>query len=142
MVAVPVFHGRVSTDAALRLEPSEASKRKAWLSHLVGRDVEITIRDKRQRRSIDQNNWVWGIAYPVIAEALGYDEHEHEQLHYALLGECYGTAYDQRFGRELPRVSSSKLNTKQFSEYMEWLVRWAATEHGIVVPLPGESEAA
>ena len=142
MVAVPVFRGHVTIDAELRLEPSESAQRKAWIAHLVGRDVEVIIRDKRQKRSVDQNSWIWGVAYPLIAETLGYDKHEIEMLHYALLGECYGTEYDQRFGRELPRVGSSKLTTKQFSEYMEWLIRWAATEHGITIPLPGESEAA
>jgi hypothetical protein len=44
-------------------------------------------------------------------------------------------------GREWPAKTSSQLSTKEFSDYMEWLVRWAAMEHGIRVPLPGESEA-
>ena len=79
---------------------------------------------------------------PVLADALGYDEHEHEMLHYSILAEYFGTRYDARFGREWPARTSSELSTKEFSDYMEWLVRWAAMEHNAIIPLPNESEAA
>ena len=71
---------------------------------------------------------------------LGYDRHEREQLHYALLAECFGTAWDQRFGLSVPRVSSSKLTTGEFTQLIDWAVRWAATEHACRIPLPGEIE--
>jgi hypothetical protein len=100
----------------------------------------LSAQPQRARGRGDQNAWLWGVAYPLLADALGYDLHEHDLLHYALLGECYGTVYDQRFGRELPRMSSSKLTTKEFSDYMEWLVRWAAAEHRCYIPLPGEAD--
>jgi hypothetical protein len=90
---------------------------------------------------VDQNAWHWGVAIPILADALGYDKDEHDDLHYALVNECFGTHVDPRLGREVPNVRSSKLSTEKFSEFMEWEVRWAAKQ-GIVVPLPNESEAA
>lgn len=135
----PVFMGRVEA-GRIEWEPTEAGKRKQHLHALDGKAIEAVIRPRRTKRSLDQNAWLWGVALPLLADSLGYERHEHEQLHYALLGECFGTVHDQRFGRDIPRVSSSRLNTKEFSDYMEWLVRWAAVEHGCVIPLPGESE--
>jgi hypothetical protein len=137
----PVFHATV-VDGRLALDPAEAPARAAYLQRLNGKPVEVIVRRTRRTRSLDQNAYLWGVAYAVLGQALGYDTHERAMLHYALLGECYGCAWDQRFGREVPRVASSAMTTREFSDYVEWLVRWAAVEHGVVIPLPGESEAA
>ncbi len=138
MTAVPVFHGMVK-DGRLELAVSEVETRRRHLASLEGREVDVFVRKHQNKRSIDQNAWLWGVAYPTLAECLGYDAHELDMLHYACLGECFGTTYDQRFGRELPRVKSSKMHIKEFSDYMEWLCRWAATTHDCVIPLPGET---
>ena len=135
----PVFGGRV-VGGRVEFDPTEAHARRQHLAALEGKRVETVIRPRKTKRSGVQNNWLWGVAIPLLADALGYDTHEHEQLHYQLLAECFGSAYDQRFGREVPRVTSSRLSTKEFSDYMEWLVRWAAVEHGCIIPLPNESE--
>ena len=139
---VPVFNGVVTADGRLELDGIEAIQRRRYLRSLVGKRVGLVIRERRTQRSHNQNAWLWGIALPLLADALGYDEHEHETLHYALLGECFGHVYDPRSGQTVLAKTSSQLNTKEFAEYMEWLVRWAATEHNCRIPLPGESEAA
>lgn len=139
---MPVFNGVVTPDGRLELDGIEAIQRKRYLRSLAGRRIGIVIRERRAQRSSNQNAWLWGVAIPMLAEELGYDEHEHETLHYALLGECFGHVYDPRSGQTVLAKTSSQLNTKEFAEYMEWLVRWAATEHNCRIPLPGESEAA
>lgn len=139
---VPVFNGVVTADGRLELDGIEAIQRKRYLRSLAGRRIGIVIRERRAQRSSNQNAWLWGVAIPMLAEELGYDEHEHETLHYALLGECFGHVYDPRSGQTVLAKTSSQLNTKEFAEYMEWLVRWAVTEHNCRIPLPGESEVA
>ena len=136
----PVFGGRV-VGGRVEFDPAEVHARRQHLAALEGKRVEAVIRPLKTKRSIVQNNWLWGVALPLLAESFGYDTHEHESLHYHLLAECFGSTYDQRFGREMPRVTSSRMTTKEFSDYMEWLVRWAAVEHGCIIPLPNESEA-
>ena len=135
----PVFVG-LAKDGSVVWDGPEFIKLRSYLRSVDGKAIEAVIRPKRNKRSIDQNAWIWGVAYPLLGECLGYDRHEHDQLHYALLAECFGTTYDQRFGRDIPRVTSSKMTTKEFSDYMEWLVRWSASEHGCIIPLPGETE--
>jgi len=142
MAAVPTFHGVVTKTGQLELLDVERIRRRVYLLGLAGREVEITIKVQRERRSTKQNAWWWGIAVPLIAHELGYDKHEHDKLHYALVSLCFGTTVDSVTKQEIPNVRSSHLTTVQFSELMEWVVRWAASEHGIVIPLPNESEAA
>jgi len=114
-----------------------AKVRKDKQSH-AGKNVEVVIRMRRSQRSIDQNKWLWGCALPTLAECLGYDKHEHEQLHYAMVAKCYGTHWDEKLGMDVPNTRSSKLTTREFSEYMEWFVRFAVQEFGCNVPMPNE----
>ncbi len=143
MGAVPIFHADVAADGCTFIwQANEAALRRGYLKQLAGQRIDVVLRAHRERRSDRQNKWHWGIAIPLIAHHLGYDKHEHDEVHYALVAECFGVHIDRVTGREIPNVRSSKLSTVQFSELMEWEVRWAATEHGIVIPLPNEAEAA
>ncbi len=142
MATIPTFHGVVTKAGQLELLDVERIRRRVYLLGLAGREVEITIKVHLDRRSTRQNAWWWGIAVPLIAHEFGYDKHEHDKLHYALVSLCFGTTVDTVTKQEIPNMRSSHLTTVQFSELMEWAVRWAAHEHGIVIPLPNESEAA
>ncbi len=142
MAAIPVFHGVVTKAGRLELLDVERIRRRVYLLGMAGKPVEIVIKVQRERRSTKQNAWWWGIAVPLIAHELGYDRHEHDRLHYALVSLCFGTTVDAVTKQEIPNVRSSQLTTVQFSELMDWAVRWAAQEHGIVIPLPDESRAA
>jgi hypothetical protein len=76
----------------------------------------------------------------MIAEHLGYERNEHDQVHYALVSKCFGVEHDPRLG-EVPHKRSSKLTVQEFSELMEWAVRVSAQEFGVLLPLPSEAEA-
>lgn len=131
----PQFLAYVTDDGRLSL--SRPADFRAYLQALKGEDVEVVVRKRRHQRSQQQNAWIWGVAYPLLAETFGYDAHEHEDLHYALVEKCFGTKWDARLRTMVPQQRSSKLTTKQFSDYMEWLVRWGA-EQGVVIPLPDD----
>lgn len=115
-------------------EPVFAAFQQHWRTLL---DVEI--RHHRAKRSLDQNAWVWGVAYPPMAKALGYEPHELEELHYGLVAKWGGEHFDKRLREMVPNKRSSNLTTKEFSDYMEWLVRFAAKEcGGVLITLPDE----
>jgi hypothetical protein len=113
----------------------------AYAKAFEGERVELVLRNRKSQRSLDQNAWIWGVAYPLLAEGLGYDAHEHDVLHYALVEKWGGSSWDKRLRTMVPNKRSSHLTTKEFSDYMEWLVRFAA-ECGVIVPLPDEAEVA
>jgi len=140
MTRVPVWLGAV-TKGRLTLD-AEAEFRR-YIKALPDQPIQLVLQRRKSQRSLDQNAWAFGVAYPIIAEALGYDAHEIDDLHYALVAKWGGEHFDTRLGAMLPNKRSSKLSTTEYSEYMEWLVRYAAQElGGILVPLPGESVCA
>lgn len=127
--------GRI-VDGKLKLESPRAFRTSIW--RMKPGPVVVSVEVKKSKRTLDQNAWVWAVAYPIIAETLGYDRHEHADLHYALVAKCFGTHHDPALGMEIPNKRSSNLTTKEFSEYMEWLVRFAAQEFNCQLPLPDE----
>ena len=120
--------------------------RDAVAKAFKGQEVTVTVAKKTRQRSVTQNAWLWGVALPLIAEHCGYDHHEHDDLHYWLLAARFETKRVAPLpgGIEIkvPARTSSQLTTQEFSDYMEWLVRFAAQKFGVVIPLPGEAEAA
>ena len=133
-----VFPASVSSTGSAAVDDSK--RLAATLAKLAGKRIEVVIRKPKSKRSVQQNAWWWGIAVPMIAEALGYDRHEHDQVHYALVSKCFGVRHDPKLG-EVPNKRSSKLTIAEFAELMEWSVRVAAQEWGVLLPLPNEAEA-
>jgi hypothetical protein len=132
----PLFSGRVQ-DGQLTLNAPAAYARH--LGTLEGQWVEVVVRKRRTRRSNAQNRWWWGVAIRMIADEYGYDLHDDDALHHALVAKCFGAKTDV-YGLTLPERRSSKLTTAEFSALMEWVVRWAATELGMRIPLPDECD--
>lgn len=136
------FHGQIDGNGQLVLNDPRAFKRFA--KTLSGERVTVTLTKAKSKRSLDQNAWIWGVAYPLIAEHCGNDHHEHEQLHYDLLSVRYGTVAIAPMvpgaqPRIVPAKTTSSMTTTEFSEYMEWLARFAAEKLDVVIPLPDDA---
>lgn len=135
------FLGFVGDDGKFTIDDRSGFRRH--LDTLKGYEVTVTVERRSRQRSVKQNAWLWGVAYPLIAESCGYDHHEHEHLHYDLLSVRFGThAVNSRIPGVPPRIvptrTSSELSTKEMAEYFEWLVRYAAETFGVVLELPDE----
>jgi hypothetical protein len=110
-----------------------------------GERVLMKLSKWKDTRTSKQNRLIWGGVYRDILEQLaddvGYDKHDargKDQLHEALCIKYGGTVKDPLTGYDVRKFRSSQANKQEFSDYVEWIARWAATEHGIVVTLPGE----
>ena len=101
----------------------------AW----VGKSIVVTL--GRKKASHPQFKWYRGVALPLLAEYLGYDKDEIEYLHDAVLIACYGAKTDP-LGREIPAHRTRQNDTKEMAEFQEWFQRYAAKEHGVVIPDP------
>lgn len=104
-----------------------------------GTPLTVEIKEKKDQRSIRANRAYWGLLVTPLAEHLGYDRDEIEDLHEGLLMLYSGTHVDKVSQKEVPNKRSRKMNTSEFHDFMEWTVRYAAKEHGIVLELPGEA---
>lgn len=112
----------------------------------VGEEFVVTLKEFEDKRTNRQNRALWGVVYDSLlaglADAVGYDKHDKsgkEQLHQGLLCLYGGTVIEPVTKREVPKVRSSTMTKQEFSDYVEWIARWAASEHGVIVELPGEA---
>lgn len=77
--------------------------------------------------------WWHGCAVELCRQHFGL---QHDQMHYALLGE-FGGHMDGPLGRPVPIVaSSSKLSRQQWVSLIDWVLIWGPSEHGIDIPEP------
>lgn len=136
MSVVPIFSGRVLSGGLLVLDaPKDYAK---YVRSLHGQFVEVVVRKLRTQRSLDQNAYWWAVPVRLLAEHCGYTD---DQMHYVLLGECFGYVIGPH-GHDIPNVaSSSKLTTDEFSRLIEWVLVWGPTEMGVEIPPPNKVAA-
>ena len=90
--------------------------------------IELT--PHRSKRTPDQNALLWAI-YTEIAKGTGHSSEEiHEALKHKLLPPRHITVADQVL---MVPGSTAKLDTAAFSDYVEQVRAWSASELGIVV---------
>jgi hypothetical protein len=97
---------------------------KAW---------EVTVSEKKRRRSEQQNRYLWGVCYAEILKHLpGWDA---EDVHEYFLGEHFGWEVLEGFGKKRmkPIRRSSRLNKMEFADYVNFIQRKAA-DMGIYIP--------
>lgn len=112
---------------------------RIFCRQFAGKRVRVSI--AREQRSNQQLRWYRGVALPLLAEHLGYDRHEQDDLHDEVLVVAFGTR-QTKGGVTVPAKRTGDLNTKEMAEFQEWFMRWAAMVHGCVIPAPNETEAA
>lgn len=112
----------------------------------LGEVCDLTISEHEEKRTLAQNRMLWGTVYDQlldgIGDAVGYDKHDKagkEQMHEGLLCLYGGTVIEPITKREVAKVRSSKMTVAEFTAYVEWIARYAAQEHGVVIALPGEA---
>lgn len=97
-------------------------------------DLELTLKKKRDQRSLEQNAWYWGVALKEIFKETG---NEPEYMHEILKSEFLKAFYEFQ-GKVYTIVrSTADLNTKEFGEYMDKVQKWASLK-GIYIPDPNE----
>jgi hypothetical protein len=100
--------------------------------------VIISKLTKEKVRSLEQNNYYWGVVLKILAEFFGYiGPGEKEDLHNELR-----SMFLVRVGRLGKPVveSTTKLSTEIFERYLEAIRTWAKNEWNVKIPLPNEAE--
>lgn len=100
----------------------------------------VFVKDSEPSRTEKQNALIWSVYTEIIrmgGEAMqGYTK---EELHEFFLGLHFGIEEREVFGRVriVPKQRSSKLSRKDFSEFVESIIRFMA-ERGVVIQNPAE----
>lgn len=121
-----------------RLNPSLAQQQAmdTYLQTREGKAVSVKFCRPTNSRSQEQNRYLWGVCYTMLAAETG---HSTEELHTALKEILLPRKFITLGNREVEVTkSTADLNTTEFEHYLERLRVWAQTELGIRIPLPNE----
>lgn len=102
---------------------------------LEGQDVDVTIEKHRTKRSINQNNYYWGVVVRMIADETGYTLDESHEI---IKGKFLAT--EVKVGNEIIRYSKSTtgLKTNEFEDLMTQIREWASVTLNCFIPEPNE----
>lgn len=93
----------------------------------------VSVSRKKKRRSLDQNEYYWGVVLNIVSKELGYQTDEmHEVFRYKFLQD---TIWDFEILR-----STKDLSTTEFEDYLEEIRFYCNTELWIYIPLPNEPD--
>lgn len=107
-----------------------------------GKPLVVTVKEQRNSRSNQQNNALWGVAYPPLVQATGNDA---AILHEYFCGEFFGWVEREVFGRRKltpRRTTTTDENGKRdvmampdFADFYDFVQRRGA-ENGVWIPDP------
>lgn len=96
---------------------------------------------KSKRRSNPQNAYYWGCVIPLVKHGLkdlGHNWSE-DDVHDVLKGLFLKRKKELPNGEEVETViSTTKLTTEEFNEYLEQIAQWSAEYLSVTIPPPGE----
>lgn len=113
---------------------SDIQKTQTKISEYVSRKSGkyiLEIRRAKEKRSLNQNKYYWGVVVVIMSDEFGYTAKE---VHQILTREFLGY---ERNGQRFVK-STKELNTAEFESYLDKVRAWAFSEHGIHIPLPNE----
>ena len=126
------FTGKVKNGKFIA-DIAEAFK-KAFYQY-EGRAVTLLVKELRDTRSNQANRYYWGVVVAAIADYMG--ERDAECVHELLKVECNPKFVTQ--GKITYRLGmSTKLDSKEFWEYVERVREFGAVKCGLYIPNPGE----
>jgi hypothetical protein len=137
-----VFGGDIRAGAQLLLDDRAAFRRT--LTRLEGKRVELVVRLPRRRRTGQQNRYYFGVVLALLAEACGEDfdtKEEREAFHDAVAFKFLQIANHPVTGAPR-RLRTPAMDTQEFWAYVERVRRWAAETFALVIPDPGQVDAA
>ena len=116
--------------------PQDRAKVKAYIDALPdGKTFEVEIKKKREIRTLPQNRlyWLW---LSCIMYETGNDKSD---LHKFFSEKYLPKNIAEVFGEQIYKtVSTTILDTKQFTDYLDRVQQFANTELGIVLPVPDD----
>ena len=107
------------------------------LSSNEGKNVYITIREQKNRRSLNLNSYYWAVVVRLVSAETGYDK---EETHEVLKSMFLRTRYQIKGIWVDGMKSTTKLSNQEMNEYIEEVKRFASSSLGLYIPDPNEVE--
>ena len=112
-----------------------------WQIDNAGKEVVVTIKIKRQKRSNPQNAYYWGVVIPAVTNGINYlgNSFEEDETHEFLKARFNSKEIEiipDHF-IDVPQ-STTKMDTFAFMEYIAKIQQFAAQMLNIYIPDPNE----
>lgn len=112
---------------------SESDKRRLFnvLKSLKGKNV-IQIKKFRQKRTVNQNSYLWAVVYRYLGEEIGYTGEEvHQEMGRLFLS--YEKTLPNGSAKTFVR-STTDLDTLEMSQYIEKIKDFALEQFSCLIP--------
>ena len=107
------------------------------LSNNEGMNVYITIREQKNRRSLNLNSYYWAVVVKLVSNETGYDK---EEAHEILKSMFLRTKYQIKGIWVDGMKSTTKLSNQEMIDYIDEVKRFASSSLGLYIPDPNEVE--
>src|SRR3990167_399857 len=132
IAVVPIYQGK------LVLSQSQLKRINDYKKKHEGQDIRITLSQPTKGRSLNQNAYMWGVVYEMIASETGHSTEEiHEYMKAMFLPRHFIRLGKGNKEQQLTK-STTTLSTFEMEEYLEKVRAFAAMELSIRIPLPHE----
>lgn len=100
-----------------------------------GETIDAIFKKHRKSRSNQQNRYLWGVVYEMIAKEIGeHPEKVHELMKYKFLRETKEVNGEEMIYLE----STADLSTDDFGQYIDKIKDWALHFLNITIPEPNQ----
>lgn len=106
------------------------------IANFEDKKVSLTVAEVKKQRSINQNNYYWGVIIPIASDEMGVTPMEAHHI----LGDEF-LRYEKALsdGRKRTMVrSTSDLNTAEAEDYYTQCRQFMSKEFNCYVPVPNE----
>jgi hypothetical protein len=120
---------------------------KERIKKLNGKEVWVSLVQKRKGRSNKQNRYYWGALLPILCSEIGELEDEMDLIlrkkflkeYVPKLHEGLKSKFLTDRSKKIPVIgSTASLNTVEFEDYLSKVRMWASSELNIYIPEPNE----
>lgn len=114
---------------------------KQFIAGNPGKQIILSLKIKRAKRSVPQNAYYWGVVIPLITEAINKlgNEFNDNDTHEFLKAKFNYIQIEVNDGHylDIPQ-STAKLDTKEFMGYLDKIYQFAAQMLKLYIPAPNE----
>lgn len=125
-------HGRLDSETRIRVAE--------WIRTFTSRKVDVIVRQHRRQRSLDQNAYLHAEPFPALARKWG---ESIDRTKLICMGEFWGWEPCKVTRCYLPvKAHTSDMTVEECTLFIDWLLPWALTEHGVEIHTPEEWQGA
>ncbi|QES88831.1 hypothetical protein [Rhizosphaericola mali] len=110
-----------------------------WLKQYAGKDIKIMTETISNKRTTPQNAYYWSVVVPLVKSAINEfgNQYSSDDTHEFLKAQFNSEQVEVGSGLyiDMPQ-STSKLDTKEFMEYILKIQQFSAEVFGLVIPDP------